>query len=122
PYPRPLHSFPTRRSSDLNALKYCHSFVHVYLEHDNQSAPEQIAIRVVNDGPLIPEEMSEKIFEPFYRMKEGIHKQGTGIGLALSRSMAELLNGSLELQFTDDNLNTFILILPQMQTDNEREK
>ncbi|NGM61530.1 histidine kinase [Sphingobacterium sp. SGG-5] len=105
-----------------NAIKYCHSFVRVYLEYDSLATSAQIKIRVVNDGPLIPKEMREKIFEPFYRMKEGIHKQGTGIGLALSRSMAELLNGSLELQFTDDNLNTFILILPQMQTDNEREK
>jgi len=105
-----------------NAIKYCQSFVSVYLECNNLAVPAQIQIKVVNDGPLIPAEMKEKIFEPFYRMKEGIHKQGTGIGLALARSMAELLNGSLKLELTENNLNTFILIIPQMQSDDEHEK
>ncbi len=105
-----------------NAIKYCQSFVSVYLECNNLAVPAHIQIKVVNDGPLIPAEMKEKIFEPFYRMKEGIHKQGTGIGLALARSMAELLNGSLKLELTENNLNTFILIIPQMQSDDEHEK
>ena len=55
-------------------------------------------IRTVNDGVIIPNEMKEEIFKPFVRFNEkedGKVTTGTGIGLALSRSIAELHLGSL---------------------------
>jgi signal transduction histidine kinase len=56
--------------------------------------------------------MREKIFEPFYRLKETIKKQGTGLGLALARSLAELHNGKLYLKDTQTGINTFVICLP----------
>lgn len=105
-----------------NAIKYCSSFVHVQLERDLYDTRAAIRIKFVSDGPLIPAEMQEKVFEPFYRMKEEIHKQGTGLGLALARSLAELLNGSLELEQGDGGLNVFVLTLPQTQSDHGNQK
>jgi len=105
-----------------NAVKYAASIVHVQLEYDYRPTIPKIKIKVANDGPLIPEQMKDKIFEPFYRIKEEIHKQGTGLGLALSRSLAELLNGSLALEISENKFNTFILVLPQKQSNDEHER
>lgn len=69
-------------------------------------------VQVKNDGHLIPESLREKIFEPFYRIKETDKQKGTGIGLALSRSLAQLHNGILLLEQPDGNRNVFTLALP----------
>ena len=58
--------------------------------------------------------MREKIFEPFVRLKKTEKQKGTGIGLALARSLAELHGGKLVM--TEDNLlNVFTLTLPVYQ-------
>jgi signal transduction histidine kinase len=94
-----------------NAVKYGQEQVFVRLlppknEEDN------IVIEIANDGPLIPEEMKERIFEPFYRLKETIRQKGTGIGLALARSLVELHKGRLFLDDSWPGMNKFKLILP----------
>jgi ligand-binding sensor domain-containing protein/signal transduction histidine kinase len=94
-----------------NAIKYGTAKVEMELletEQDNTS----ITIEIRNDGYLIPEEMKEKIFEPFFRMKEAEKQVGTGIGLSLSRSLVELQKGTLVLSRSTNNLNTFTLTLP----------
>jgi signal transduction histidine kinase len=72
-------------------------------------------IEFENDGLKIPSEKKEKIFEPFYRLKES-KQEGTGIGLALARSLTELLNGELYLRESDDNSIIFVLTLPTQFT------
>jgi signal transduction histidine kinase len=56
--------------------------------------------------------MREIIFKSFYRAKETIKLPGTGIGLTLSRSLAEMHGGTLLLDFADKSMNVFILTLP----------
>ena len=56
--------------------------------------------------------MAENIFKPFYRIKETKYQKGTGIGLALARSLTLLHKGSLEISFLQSNFNTFVLTLP----------
>ena len=58
--------------------------------------------------------MQEKIFEPFVRLKKTEKQKGTGIGLALARSLAELHGGRLVMA-EDNLLNVFILSLPIYQ-------
>jgi len=97
-----------------NAVKYAESSVEVQLmpftEKDNL-----FTIEVRNDGFLIPADMSEKIFEPFFRLKETEKQKGTGIGLALSRSLTELHKGVLCLKQTGERLNIFSLTMPIRQ-------
>lgn len=100
-----------------NALKYCTDYVKVELTKTDDECG-QIEMRFLNNGPLIPSHLHEKIFEPFYRIKNGSYQQGTGIGLALCRSLSELLNGSLKFSVTDDDLNCFILTVPEKQKAN----
>src|SRR5699024_1366687 len=73
---------------------------------------ETFTIIIKNDGPLIPREMAEKVFEPFFRIEETHNQKGTGIGLPLARSLAELHKGRLEINAADNETNTFILTLP----------
>jgi signal transduction histidine kinase len=94
-----------------NAIKYADSLVRVKLLPVQPDATD-FNIEIVNDGYLIPYDMKEKIFEPFFRLKRTEKQKGTGIGLALARSLADLHNGSLYLKETNDALNTFVICLP----------
>lgn len=92
-----------------NAIKYAQQFVSIHLFKKEND----FVIEFTNDGYLIPEDKKEKIFEPFYRLKESEKSKGTGIGLALSRSLAQLHKGSLYMkQEVNEKVNTFVLILP----------
>ena len=77
-----------------------------------QAGNQSFSIEFGNDGFTIPYESRDKIFEPFFRLKETEKQTGTGIGLALSRSLADLHKGSLELKEPIDQLNHFVLTLP----------
>ena len=69
-------------------------------------------IEIENDGYIIPEELKEKVFEPFFRIEKTKHQMGSGIGLALSRSLAELHKGELYMKKEETRMNVFILSLP----------
>lgn len=94
-----------------NAIKYAESSVIVRLRPFN-SNDQVFSIEIRNDGYVIPYELKEKIFEPFYRLKETEKQPGTGIGLPLSRSLAELHKGVLDLQQPDGKYNVFLLSIP----------
>jgi ligand-binding sensor domain-containing protein/signal transduction histidine kinase/DNA-binding response OmpR family regulator len=94
-----------------NAIKYCNSIISLrLLPFTAESADFTIEVR--NDGHLINEEFKEKIFEPFFRLPINKKEPGTGIGLALSRSLAELHKGTLLVKNTADSMNIFLLTLP----------
>ena len=58
----------------------------------------------------------DKIFEPFYRIKGNEDKPGTGLGLPLARSLAEMHHGILELVDFQNNQTMFRITLPVKQT------
>lgn len=94
-----------------NALKYAEHAVAVRLLPFN-SYDNVFYIEFRNDGFVIPHDLKEKIFEPFYRIKQTEKFAGTGIGLPLSRSLAELHKGKLELKQSQNEQNIFLLLLP----------
>lgn len=97
-----------------NAVKYSQSIVEVQLDCKSS----KFLIIVKNDGKLIPSDLRKKIFEPFYRIPGEVeNSNGSGIGLSLAHSLAELHNGRLSIDFTDQKLNTFILKMPIHQED-----
>lgn len=100
-----------------NAVKYAEHYIHVSLELPEAEDGNVFRIRTVNDGVIIPNGMKEEIFKPFVRFNEkedGKVTTGTGIGLALSRSLAELHQGTLVMGEGEEN-NTFCLTLPIVQ-------
>lgn len=117
----PLYAYVDREAiikilSNLfsNALKYGQSKVQICLAPLSQE-DLSFTIEVRNDGYLVPYESRENIFAPFYRIKETENQPGTGIGLPLSRSLAELHNGSLKIKDPENDLNVFVLTIPLHQ-------
>jgi signal transduction histidine kinase/ligand-binding sensor domain-containing protein/DNA-binding response OmpR family regulator len=96
-----------------NAIKYATGFVNVKLMPLN-TEDEVFMIEVQNDGFIIPEKYLEKVFEPFFRMKETEGETGTGIGLPLARSLALLHKGNILLR-TTESINIFTVSIPMHQ-------
>jgi ligand-binding sensor domain-containing protein/signal transduction histidine kinase/DNA-binding response OmpR family regulator len=94
-----------------NAIKYAETAVIVRLKNFS-SEDKLFTITIQNDGFVIPYDLKEKIFEPFYRIKETEKQPGNGIGLPLSRSLAELHKGVLDLSKPENGFNSFVLTLP----------
>jgi signal transduction histidine kinase len=71
-------------------------------------------IEVADEGPGIPAEHREKVFERFYRVEEGRGRAtgGVGLGLAIARWAVELHQGSIELAPESKNGSTFRVRLP----------
>ena len=67
---------------------------------------DEVLIRVANDGEPIPVSAQEQIFIPFYTTK----KEGSGIGLSLSRQIMRNHNGSIELVRSDEAGTEFLLV------------
>jgi signal transduction histidine kinase len=59
----------------------------------------QLEISVCDDGPGIPPDELEKVFEPFYRVESSRNRDtgGTGLGLSIARDLAQAHGGSLVL-------------------------
>ena len=79
-----------------NGLKYAGA-VEVGVE---RAGPGDIAVRVRDRGPGIPEAELEKVFEPFYRLEASRNRDtgGTGLGLAIAKQLATAMNGALALR------------------------
>jgi ligand-binding sensor domain-containing protein/signal transduction histidine kinase/DNA-binding response OmpR family regulator len=92
-----------------NAVKYCASRVSVTLSADDNN----FTLVVMNDGNIIPENKRMKIFQPFFRLESALHSStnGTGIGLAMAKSLTDLHGGTLVMD-ENDTLNVFRLTLP----------
>ena len=66
---------------------------------------DEMVVRVANDGAPIPASAQEQIFIPFYTTK----KEGSGIGLSISRQIMRNHNGTIELVRSDDSQTVFEL-------------
>jgi signal transduction histidine kinase len=70
----------------------------------------QSTLEVSDDGPGIPPDYADHVFERFYRV-EGTRASGSGLGLAIARELAELMDGRLELE-SRPGRTVFRLALP----------
>lgn len=70
-------------------------------------------ITVADQGPLIPPELWERIFEPFFRVDTARSRDlgGAGLGLALVRAIAEVHGGSVWVEENQAGGNQFVLRL-----------
>ena len=98
-----------------NAIKFTdsgHIFVQLSINPDAERLPssEAIEIAIKDTGPGIEEDVQKRIFEWFY---QGSHmKAGSGLGLHLSKRIAEMHAGTLTLESEVGKGSTFTLALP----------
>jgi len=108
---------PTRLKQVLlnllsNAVKYNHEGGTILLSCAVLPSGE-IRIAIKDSGPGIPEAQQDQLFQPFSRLdadKQCI--EGTGIGLAISKQLMELMGGAIGVESTPGDGSTFWIAFP----------
>jgi two-component system, OmpR family, sensor histidine kinase KdpD len=72
----------------------------------------RIELRVIDDGPGVPEAYRDKMFEPFQRLGDPGSTTGVGLGLAVSRGLTEAMRGTLQPAQTPGGGLTMTVSLP----------
>ena len=73
----------------------------------------RVRIEVTDSGPGVPEEIREKIMQPFFTTRP--LGQGTGLGLSIARGLVESAGGRLELE-SPVAPTRFVIELPRVLT------
>jgi len=84
--------------------------------HTGRDGNGDILVGVRDSGPGFPSGIAEKLFEPFFSTKA----DGTGMGLAISRSIIEAQGGTLSGENCDGGGACFTIRLPQAKEDNSK--
>ena len=95
-----------------NAIKYNFSGGTVTVTATQQNS--QLHLTVEDTGNGIPEELKERIFEPFFRLDKSRSRElgGVGLGLALVREIVRVHNGSILVKNNSNSGTTFEVIFP----------
>jgi PAS domain S-box-containing protein len=78
-----------------NAIKFTPTEGTIAVEASKEA--DTVAIRVVDDGPGIPDDHAERMFEPFVQLERSLTRNhgGAGLGLAISRDLARAMHGDV---------------------------
>ncbi|WP_101842285.1 cell wall metabolism sensor histidine kinase WalK [Halobacillus sp. Marseille-P3879] len=94
-----------------NAVRHAHKKVRI----DTHVSGERIAVKVIDDGDGIPEELLPQLFQRFIKGKQG----ETGLGLAISRAIIERSGGTIKAENNNGNGATFEIQLSKRFEDRQ---
>lgn len=94
-----------------NGLRYARSMINVHAQLNGDT----VTIRICDDGPGIPPDMHEKIFEPFSRLETSRDKAsgGYGLGLAIAARILQRHQGRVSAANCEPNGTCFTLAWPR---------
>lgn len=99
-----VEAIKEKESTEVSEDK--HAFIRIKAYANEQEA---IVIDVTNNAGIIPDDIATHIFIPFFTTK----KEGSGIGLSLSRQIMRVSGGTLSLhQDKEENTTTFRIVIP----------
>lgn len=99
-----VEAIKEKESTEVSEDK--HAFIRIKAYSNEQEA---IVIDVTNNAGIIPDDIAAHIFIPFFTTK----KEGSGIGLSLSRQIMRVSGGTLSLhQNKEENTTTFRIVIP----------
>ena len=87
---------------------------HIHAEGVELLSADYVAVTITNNGPPIPPEIQEKIFQPSFTTKKKGLDFGLGLGLSIVRRIVDSYRGTIELHSTDGN-TSFTINLPTIQ-------
>jgi signal transduction histidine kinase len=77
---------------------------------------ELLKLTVIDKGIGIPEDEQENLFERFFRAKNAINLEGTGLGLNIVSKYLQLLEGSVSFKSVSNEGTTFFIEIPNQHT------
>ena len=97
-----------------NALKFTPKDGKVELSTENLPSQHSLSIRVKDNGPGIAAEHLPQIFDRFYRIENPLlqSQSGSGLGLALTRELITLMNGTVSVESEPGAGTQFTITLP----------
>ena len=99
-----------------NAIKYSGEGSSILFKTEISESHLQISIEDCGIG--IPESETQHIFERFFRAKNALNIQGTGLGLNIVKKYTELMSGEVSFTSIDNKGTTFIVKLPTKPVNN----
>ena len=96
-----------------NALKFTTNCINIRITQDTDA----YTIAIEDNGMGISKELQERIFEPFFQIKEKLPQDyiGTGIGLSIVRNSVDKMGGTLSLASEEGKGSIFYVTLPATQ-------
>jgi signal transduction histidine kinase len=80
---------------------------------------DEVEIRIRDNGTGMPEEVAEKIFNPFFTTKPA--NQGTGLGLAITNDIIRQHGGTIRVESEVESHTEMIIVIPKSPPDEIRE-
>jgi signal transduction histidine kinase len=78
---------------------------------DDPEHPPEVQLRIADDGPGIPADVKDRVFNPFFTTKP----QGSGLGLAIVRKIVDAHDGRIDLATGPGTGTTFTIVLPVVE-------
>ena len=94
-----------------NAIKYSDEGRPIFF--DIEVKDNFVSIKVKDEGIGIPEDEQKNLFGKFYRARNAVNIQGTGLGLNIVKKYVELLDGTISFSSKPEKGTTFIVKFPQ---------
>ncbi|MEQ8927555.1 MAG: PAS domain-containing sensor histidine kinase [Fulvivirga sp.] len=91
-----------------NAIKYSSSDIDIITNFGSDT----VSIMVKDYGIGIPVNEQDHLFDRFFRAKNAINIQGTGLGLNIVKKYVEMLSGAITFESSENNGTTFTVTLP----------
>lgn len=115
-FTRPFGHVLVTTKNDLWERRAARSEKAIHLERRSQAVAAKnncVRIDVTDNGPGIPPEYHEEIFEDFRQLDQQNQMQGIGLGLAIARRLAEAHGGKISVKSVIGQGSTFSILLPK---------